>query len=590
MTNYKRLWEQITLPYNGDVITFSDNSAFKAATGKALAYSSTYSDLLTYAPWLLSSAVNMNWPINGVWDQSITYKQIIWPTSGTWVLITSDSTYYYTSSNSGSTWTRRTLPWPFAIWTWLWDGTNYILYTNSNTTNAGFESTDGITWTARTIVSLTVKDIIYNWSVYLTISANATTASTSPDRITWTSRTLSTTSSNITCQPWNGFVTWNAWAWLFIVWAWAQHTYMTSPNGDTWTTRTTAENFTFSNWLFASSSTRTVYISAWNWLYTTDGINWTYCTLPDEFKVAWSTPLSVFYDGTRFVAIFLAMSFYSTDGITWVKATRANMSTTSNALWIKTPTGFLGINALYWLHITDFSSTANTSIVAPTSALTANLVVYYCIAEWTWGGGSGGWLTTEEHDRLFALPTSVWWGGWFSVNLSGVTWSITNLQKNLTEKIEKIPQIDLNEIKSHIDIAKNDVIDKINSIEIPEAILEEKEAKKALKLIQGVDKKLTSYIDSEMNEKEEIGAITREFKFEMEEKRKETERIEKERLMKEEEDKKEKVEDEILLEEIKKEFEKQDEIEKEEKRKELEQEIKEMELEMKEKEKELKSL
>lgn len=164
------------------------------------------------------------------------------------------------------------------------------------------------------------------------------------------------------------------------------------------------------------------------------------------------------------------------------------------------------------------------------------------------------------------------------------------------KKVETLDAI--SETNSHIEVAKDETIGKIESIEIPEAKLEEKEAKKVLKLVTSVDKKLTSYIDSEMKEKDEINQITAEFtKQEIEDRKQEKLRMEEEQKMKEEEKRKEeeeqKKEEELMKaieEEVKDEFEKQDEMEKEEKKKELEAEIKEMEREMKEKEKELKSL
>lgn len=150
---------------------------------------------------------------------------------------------------------------------------------------------------------------------------------------------------------------------------------------------------------------------------------------------------------------------------------------------------------------------------------------------------------------------------------------------------------DLSEIKSHIDVAKDDILNKIEDIEIPEAILEEKEAKKAIKLIQNVDKKLTGYIDTEMKEKDQLGAIAREFnRLELEDSMKEKEKEMEHKKMMEEKEKMETEQDQKLLEEIKKEFDLQEEQEKEEKRKELEKELEEIEKEKKEIEKELKSI
>lgn len=192
-------------------------------------------------------------------------------------------------------------------------------------------------------------------------------------------------------------------------------------------------------------------------------------------------------------------------------------------------------------------------------------------------------------DKLFIQARSVWGGGW--INLSGITGSITNLQKNLIKKIEEIPQLDLSEIKSHIDIAKTEVIDTIESIEQPKYKQEEKEAKKAVKLLTTLDKKVSSYIDSEMKDKEELGEISKQFtKLEMEDAKREKEKEIEHKKRKEEEEKMEEEQDKKLLEEIKLEFEKADEQEKEDKRKELEQELQEIEKEKKEIEQELKTL
>ena len=74
--------------------------------------------------------------------------------------------------------------------------------------------------------------------------------------------------------------------------------------------------------------------------------------------------------------------------------------------------------------------------------------------------------------------------------------------KDENEKLKEFITKENNETNSHIELVKTDLVNTIEGIEIPEAILEEKEAKKALKIVTGIDKKLTSYIDSEMKEKD----------------------------------------------------------------------------------------
>lgn len=178
--------------------------------------------------------------------------------------------------------------------------------------------------------------------------------------------------------------------------------------------------------------------------------------------------------------------------------------------------------------------------------------------------------------------------------MSPFTNGLNNLSKLVRDESKAIKEhvtAENSDTNYHIDIAKAETIDKIESIEIPETILEEKEAKKAIELIQGVDKKLTSYIDSEMKEKEEITQISNEFlKQEMEDKMKEKADKEEEKRKEEEEKKMEAERDAKLLEEIQSEFDKADEEDKLEKKKELEKELEETLKEAEEIKKELKTL
>lgn len=183
------------------------------------------------------------------------------------------------------------------------------------------------------------------------------------------------------------------------------------------------------------------------------------------------------------------------------------------------------------------------------------------------------------------------WGAWTTINTSGITGSIANMQKAITKQISEIPKTDLSEIKSHIDVAKDDILNKIEDIEIPEAILEEKEAKKAVKLLNTFIPNVTGYIDTEMKEKEKLGAIARELnKLDLEDEMKMKEEKQKE----EEEKKMKELEHKKMLDEQAKmlelEFDKLEEEDKIEKKKELEKELEEIEKEKKEIEKELKSL
>lgn len=198
------------------------------------------------------------------------------------------------------------------------------------------------------------------------------------------------------------------------------------------------------------------------------------------------------------------------------------------------------------------------------------------------------WVTTNTEQLIKEIRTS---GGWFSINYQAINSHTTSKVNELKKEFEKIPKTDLNEIKSHINLAKTDIIDTIESIEQTEYKQEEKEAKKAVKLLTTLDKKVSSYIDSEMKEKEELSILTRELnKLDIEDEMKSKEekrKEEEEKKMKEKEHKK-MLEEQAKMLEI--EFDKLDEEEKEEKRKELEKELEEAKKEVTEIEIELKSL
>lgn len=183
------------------------------------------------------------------------------------------------------------------------------------------------------------------------------------------------------------------------------------------------------------------------------------------------------------------------------------------------------------------------------------------------------------------------WGAWTTINMSGITWTITNLKNDIAKQISELPQVDLNEIKSHIDLAKTDIIDTIEGIEIPEAKIEEKEAKKAVKLLTTFIPKVTDYIDKDMKEKDDTSAIIRELnKLDIEDEmkmKKEKRKEEEEKKMKEQEHKK-MLEEQAKMLEL--EFDKLDQQEQEDKRKELEKELEETLKEAEEIKKELKSL
>jgi len=86
------------------------------------------------------------------------------------------------------------------------------------------------------------------------------------------------------------------------------------------------------------------------------------------------------------------------------------------------------------------------------------------------GGGGVGWLTTEEHNKLFSLENSTGWGGGFSSQ--AIQSSLQNVKKEIIEKIDEIKPTDLSsieeklsEIDSHNSLAEKAIINTIKETE-----------------------------------------------------------------------------------------------------------------------------
>ncbi len=423
-TQNKRIGEIISLPWNGDSFTSSDGTVWKATNSNLLAYDSSYSTLLTDAPDMVTNQTYLASPYaDGLWAGRPPVV-VVGSSSGgaTWLApirnITNVKTdFFYTSTNAGVNWTQRTPPVAAKNWVAGFDGTNFVVYAASTAGTGVQESTDAITWTSRTAISIAApQDLIYAPSIntWLVCAKDNSVCATSTDRTTWTTRTPGNTN---TCEPYTsgcpgqgmGYVAWNPGAGLFTMNSSTAGSYQTSPDGATWTTRTFSNpNFVMgqaaqsgNSYLFASNSTTTVAISMGGaFAYSTDCINWTFGhvdTSINSYSVntssAWGTvggalptaipSVGLYWDGTRFVALFEGFTYYSTNGSSWTKATRGttiskiNMTITSGHGYIfKIPTGHAIFMSQRVLQQTDVTSTATTNIVYPSPNLDGNPRTY----------------------------------------------------------------------------------------------------------------------------------------------------------------------------------------------------------------------
>lgn len=367
----KRLGESVTLTYNGDSFTASDGTVWKATTPVPLAYSSIYAGLITDAPELLTACTTMNGPLVANTWGGMLFDCICGGTGGgaTWLMVPTTSNiipYYWTSTDAGATWTRRAIPVTGKTWKTLWDGTNFVMYADITGATGVQESTDGITWTARTGISFTVRDFIFANSLYVALG-NATTLATSTDRTTWTSRTMTAQSAVNNGRTGGGSLTWNAGAGLWITGTTTAGTIQTSPDAITWTNRTVFNDnpnlITLASVVFASNATTTIAVGLrGTYAYSTDGINWTYGKIDADYQA--SSPIFAFHDGTQFVVYVLSgIAYYSTSGTgSWVRATRGKIF---GGAPTRMPGGHFGTSSDTAMKSTDITSTTNTNIIHP---------------------------------------------------------------------------------------------------------------------------------------------------------------------------------------------------------------------------------
>jgi len=396
-----RLGEAVTLPDNGDVLRAPDGTVWKCANGILLPYTSEFSDLAAQYPNMVSNGVALNGPFAGNSWQKWPTKGIVGAANGTWLMMQapfgagsftpSSADFYFTSTDGGVTWTKRTPPLAGKGWVSLWDGTNFVIAaTVATTTNGVWESTDGINWTPHTNVSLSTYDIQYGGGLYILLPVNSTSYATSPDRVNWTLRSLPLVASagGLDAQGF-GQGTYNPGAGLWIVPAGGSNTalYMTSPDGITWTQRSYVAGGagggaggSFSPRV-ASNATTTVAASANGTVsYTVDGINWV-----DVGVIANTVnalPSMVYWNGTYFVYVLLTgESFYSADGITWLTGPMAppTLAAGDSNIVFRSPIGHVTPLHRQSLHITNPASAAKNFIVTPTIQIDTPARTYYRI-------------------------------------------------------------------------------------------------------------------------------------------------------------------------------------------------------------------
>lgn len=297
---------------------------------------------------------------------------------------------------------------------------NDVTYANSLYVAVGASvcatSTDGITWTARTIPAGTYTSLTYGNSLYVAVGTNV--CATSADGITWTARTIS-------AGAWLS-VAWSASLTLFV--ANASNKIATSSNGTTWTTTPPAA-FT---WTARSASEANLWDAiAWspslllfaavsqdgtNRVMTSpDGTTWTARSAAEAntwYDICWSPELSLFCaisnNGTN-------RAMTSPDGITWT-ARAAISAAWGSIAWAPELTLFAAVPTSGTTSMTSPDGITWTSRTIPTGGF--NSVIWSAALTLFVAVGPAGNVATSPDGITWTSRTAAEANTW-----QGVTWS-----------------------------------------------------------------------------------------------------------------------------------------------------------------------
>jgi len=227
----------------------------------------------------------------------------------------SGTTTDWRTSTDGATWTARTGP---GVNAGRSIGFGMGIFVVFNSASNMYTSTDDITWTSHAAglsASFNCEVIFYGGGLWVAMGQNGSTqdlAYTSTNGTTWTARTVPAIAGYERIAYGNSIYV----ATAGTLWSGSTTTYATSPDGVTWTSRTlpftsTVGGLVFANgkfWMLPSN----VGTAIWS---STDGINWT----SNAISPTIGANRGLAFDGTIFAAIDNVGTFsVSADGLNWV--------------------------------------------------------------------------------------------------------------------------------------------------------------------------------------------------------------------------------------------------------------------------------
>jgi len=263
--------------------------------------------------WTARSATEANF-----WS-SVTFG------NGTFVAVSTNGTNRVMTSTDGITWTARSVP--ASTWTSVTYGNGLFVAVAGSGTDRIMTSPDGVTWTPRGSSTDSWTGITFGNNTFVAVASMGTNrVMTSTDGITWTNRSVPTGG----IQQWKS-VTWGNNKFVAISDTGFNDRVMTSPDGVTWTYAQAIHNGNWSSIAYGNNlfvATATSFGgggSSFDYVMTSsDGTTWTPRTA--AVAVGWN---AVVYGGGKFVAVSSSGSnrvMTSTDGITWSAHTAADAS------------------------------------------------------------------------------------------------------------------------------------------------------------------------------------------------------------------------------------------------------------------------
>lgn len=367
-----------TAPDGSQWYTYTPNSPFD--------YTSDYSYLPSF---MISSGSLLPGPVANLFPGTTTITMAYDPSTNTYCTGAAaglTATWlYYQSNNDASTWSTLATPTLGSTITHnpiVFTAGKFILGSSATTNGAAYSTDGGLTWTRQNKTATgSVADIISNGAnniIMFGAGSTATSYSTNGG-ITYASSTLPAAAAPLQGNPGVGWGTWNAGANLFLAMSTTSGYYMTSPTGATWTARNTIATYAKyasyfpSGTKMASDSTTTVAMGLYGFFCTsTDGLTWSnhgfISNSPRGISAAY--PDALYYDGTRFVAVFGSQTWYSTNATTWTEGCRigycTSFSVSSGVLFGIISSSSFGAKTKI-IKVSNVASTSKQTIIGPFS-------------------------------------------------------------------------------------------------------------------------------------------------------------------------------------------------------------------------------